>query len=69
MAKFETSINGSHLTTAARDAIAAVEGDIIYNTTTKEYQYWTGSAWSSFGGSVSGASFGDIWAANTLNNC
>lgn len=63
---FKTVINGSHLTTAERNALAAAEGDIIYNTSDNQYQFFDGVNWSSLGG---GASFGDIWAANTIMDC
>jgi hypothetical protein len=62
--KFETSINGSHLTTAERDALPAAIGDMIFNVDVDQYQFYNGVKWSPVG-----SSFGDLWAANTLNNC
>lgn len=53
--KFNTTINGSHLTTAERNAISAVEGDIVYNTSVDKYQFYDGTIWKDFesGGAVS----------------
>lgn len=70
MAKLFDSIQVIGLTTAERDAITFAEGSLIYNETTKEFQQFNGSIWEALNGSGGGgASFGDIWAANTLINC
>jgi len=37
-------------TTAQRDALTSVAGDMIYNTTTSKAEYYTGSAWVETGG-------------------
>jgi hypothetical protein len=37
-------------TTAQRDALTSVAGDMIYNTTTAKAEYYTGSAWVETGG-------------------
>ena len=63
---FKVAINAVNLTTAERDALTPLEGDQIYNTTTKQYEFYNGSQWVSGGG---GLSFGDVWALNTLISC
>jgi len=34
------------ITTATRDGLTAVAGDIIYNTTTKKHQGYNGTSWN-----------------------
>lgn len=54
--KFNTSINGSHLTTGERDSLSPVEGDIVYNTSVDRYQYFNGVIWKDFDSGGTGPS-------------
>ena len=45
-ATFNSSLTAPTLTTAQRDALTAVKGMIIYNTTTNKFQGYEGSAWA-----------------------
>ena len=40
-----SQLNLKSYTTTQRDALTAVAGDTIYNTTTSKVEYYTGSAW------------------------
>jgi len=58
------------LTTAERDALPAVTGRIIYNTTTNKLQSYNGITWIDASGTGGGGlTFADVWAINTLMNC
>ena len=57
------------LTTAERDALPAVAGRIIYNTSTNKLENFNGTTWQEATGGGGGSSFADIWAVNTLMNC
>ena len=45
-ATFNSSLTAPTLTTAQRDALTAVKGMIIYNTTTNKFQGYEGAAWA-----------------------
>jgi hypothetical protein len=53
--KFKSSINAVNLTAVERDALTAVEGDMIYNTDINQYQYYDGTSWDTFGSGGGGA--------------
>jgi hypothetical protein len=43
---------GTPITTAARNALTPVEGYLIYNTTTDQYEFYNGSTWLPVGSSL-----------------
>ena len=60
----------SSTTTALQLAIAAQEGDVIYNTTTSRLQMYQGSAWKDVNGNVEAttgtSNFNDVVVAGNL---
>ena len=58
------------LTTAQRDALPSsvkTEGMVIYNDTTNQHEWWTGSAWSALGGNITSDSSTVITAEGTTS--
>lgn len=54
------------MTTTQRDAVSSpVEGLLIYNTTTSQFEYRNASAWAAVGGGVSDGDKGDITVTGT----
>jgi len=45
---FDDALNLKSYTTAQRDALTSVAGDMIYNTTDSKPQFYNGSAWTDF---------------------
>jgi len=45
----DDSLNLKSYTTTQRDALTAVAGDVIYNTTTAKIEFYDGTNWNSTG--------------------